>query len=125
MARGALATIEEAATGAVVIDARASERFRGEVEPMDPKAGHIPGAMSYPLTGNLGVDGRFLAPEALRDRFAGIADAAEVISYCGSGITACHNLIALEYAELGTGRLYPGSWSAYSATDRPVATGDE
>lgn len=121
----ALATIDEAADGEVVIDARASERFRGENEPLDPKAGHIPGARNLPMTGNLGPDGRFLPPAQLRARFAGIDDASEVISYCGSGITACHNLIALEYAGLGRGRLYPGSWSAYSATDRPVATGTE
>lgn len=120
----ALATIDEAASGRCVIDARASERFRGESEPIDAKAGHIPGARNFPLTGNLAADGRFLPPARLRERFADIADAAAVISYCGSGITACHNLIAMEYAGLGRGRLYPGSWSAYSATDRPVATGD-
>ncbi|MDF1487920.1 sulfurtransferase [Tessaracoccus caeni] len=118
----ALATIDEAASGSFVIDARAPERYRGETEPIDPRAGHIPGARNYPLTGNLAADGRFLAPAALQDRFADVTDASEVISYCGSGITACHNLIALEYAGLGTGRLYPGSWSQYSNTDRPAAT---
>jgi thiosulfate/3-mercaptopyruvate sulfurtransferase len=76
------------------------------------------------LTGNLGPDGRFLAPGPFRERFAGIDDATAVISYCGSGITACHNLIALEHAGLGRGRLYPGSWSQYSNTDRPAAVGD-
>ncbi|MFT3887031.1 MAG: sulfurtransferase [Arachnia sp.] len=120
----ALATIDEAATGPCVIDGRAGERYRGEVEPIDPRGGHIPGARSFPVGGNLGPDSRFLSPEELRARFAGIDDAAEVISYCGSGVTACHNLIALEYAGLGRGRLYPGSWSQYSHTHRPAATGD-
>lgn len=122
---GALATIDEAATGECVIDARAGERYRGETEPIDPRAGHIPGARNLPLTGNLAPDGRFLAPDQLRARFADIDDAAAVTSYCGSGITACHNLIALEHAGLGRGRLYPGSWSQYSSTDRPAAVGDE
>lgn len=118
-----LATIDDAARGEFVIDARASERFRGESEPIDPRPGHIPGARSYPLTGNLGPDGRFLTPAELRERFAAVNSAAEVISYCGSGVTACHNLIAMERAGLGKGRLYPGSWSQWSASDRPAATG--
>ena len=120
----ALADIEDASEGAFVIDARGAERFRGESEPIDPKAGHIPGARSYPMTGNLDAEGRFLSPAALRARFAAVDDAADVISYCGSGITACHNLIAMEYAGLGRGRLYSGSWSQYSHTSRPVATGE-
>lgn len=119
----ALATIDDTATGEFVIDARAPERYRGETEPIDPRPGHIPGAHSFPLTGNLGADGRFLSPEALRERFADVEDARSVISYCGSGVTACHNLIAMEYAGLGSGRLYPGSWSQWSATDRPAAAG--
>lgn len=121
----ALATIDEAATGRFVIDARTGERYRGETEPIDPRAGHIPGAHSFPLSGNLAPDGRFLAPAQLRARFAAVDDAAAVISYCGSGITACHNLIALEHAGLGRGRLYSGSWSQYSNTDRPAAVGEE
>lgn len=120
----ALATIDDAATGSFVIDARAPERYRGDVEPLDPRAGHIPGARNYPFTGNLDADGRFLAPEELRARFADVTDASEAISSCGSGITACHNLIAMEHAGLGRGLLYPGSWSQYSHTDRPVATGN-
>lgn len=119
----ALATLGEATTGAFVIDARAPERYRGDIEPLDPKAGHIPGARNFPLSGNLRPDGTFLSPEELRQRFVDVLDAADVISYCGSGITACHNLIAMEYAGLGRGRLYPGSWSQYSNTDQPVATG--
>ncbi|WP_040284506.1 sulfurtransferase [Tessaracoccus massiliensis] len=120
----ALATIDEAAAGETVLDARAGERFRGESEPLDARAGHIPGARNFPLAGNLDATGRFLSPAQLRERFSGIDDAREVISYCGSGITACHNLIAMERAGLGQGRLYPGSWSQYSGTDRPISTGD-
>ncbi|WP_433300586.1 sulfurtransferase [Actinoplanes sp. CA-030573] len=121
-----LADIDEAAGGKVVIDARQPERFRGETEPIDPRAGHIPGARSLPCRENVDETGRFLSPEALRERFvsAGVTDGAEVISYCGSGVTACHNLLALERAGFAPGRLYPGSWSQYSATDRPAATGD-
>lgn len=121
-----VATIDEAARGPVVIDARSAGRYRGEGgAALDPKSGHIPGALSAPMTGNLDASNHFLAPETLRERFAalGITDANPVISYCGSGVTACHNLIAMEYASLGRGRLYVGSWSQYSATDRPIATG--
>lgn len=122
--RHALADIDEAAAADFLIDARSADRYRGESEPIDPRAGHIPGARSYPMSGNLTAEGRFMTPAELRDRFAGIDDASTVISSCGSGITACHNLIAMEYAGLGRGRLFPGSWSQYSATDRPAATGD-
>lgn len=118
----ALATIDEAAAGEFVIDARGPERYRGETEPIDPRAGHIPGAHNYPFVDNLDADGRFLSPERLRARFCDVTDASKVISYCGSGITACHNLLTLEYAGLGRGRLYPGSWSQYSHTDRVAAT---
>lgn len=121
----ALATLEDAIAGDCVMDARAAERYRGDVEPIDARAGHIPGARNYPYTGNLDADLRFRSPEELRERFAAIGDAAAVISSCGSGVTACHNLIAMEYAGLGRGRLFPGSWSQYSSTDLPVATGDE
>ncbi|MEU4219399.1 sulfurtransferase [Actinoplanes sp. NPDC026623] len=122
-----LAGIDDAAGGSfVVLDARDRARFAGETEPIDPRAGHIPGARSVPCRENLAADGRFLAVPALRERFAsaGVTDGADVVSYCGSGVTACHNLLALEHAGLGVGRLYPGSWSQYSATDRPAATGD-
>ena len=121
-----VATIVEAARGPVVIEARSGGRDRGEGgAALDPKSGHIPGALSAPMTGNLDASNHFLAPETLRERFAalGITDANPVISYCGSGVTACHNLIAMEYASLGRGRLYVGSWSQYSATVRPIATG--
>ena len=120
-----LASIDDADGGGfVVLDARQAERFRGETEPIDPRAGHIPGARNVPCRGNVDDDGRFLGREALRERFAaaGVTDAGRVVSYCGSGVTACHNLIAMEHAGLGVGRLFPGSWSAYSHTDRPAAT---
>ncbi len=101
----------------VVLDARDAERYRGELEPVDPRAGHIPGARSLPCRGNLDESGRMLPAGALRQRFAavGVTGSTPVVSYCGSGVTACHNLLALEVAGLGPGRLYPGSWSQYSA----------
>lgn len=113
--------------GNVVLDARASARFRGETEPVDPRAGHIPGARNVPTRGHLDGTGRFQPVDVLRERFtaAGVSDSSPVVSYCGSGVTACHNLIALELAGFGPGRLYAGSWSQYSADpDRPIATGD-
>lgn len=109
----------------ILVDARDPARFRGDEEPVDPRAGHIPGAVNLPCRENLGADGRFLPVEELKARFraAGVTgDAA--ISYCGSGVTACHNLLAMELAGLGRGRLYPGSWSQYSSDPRrDVATG--
>jgi thiosulfate/3-mercaptopyruvate sulfurtransferase len=116
---------ETAGGGGVVLDARPPERFRGDAEPIDPRPGHIPGARSLPCRDNVDADGRFLTPEALRERFAaaGVTDGGEVISYCGSGVTACHNLLALERAGFAPGRLYPGSWSEYSHTDRPAELG--
>lgn len=115
---------ERAASGAL-IDVRAPERYRGDVEPIDPRAGHIPGALNVPTTGNVDEDGRFLAPEALRARFAaaGIDAASPVAVSCGSGVTASHAFVALRLAGL-TPQLYPGSWSQWSNhPDRPVATG--
>lgn len=122
-----LAGIDDAtATTNVVLDARAAERYSGEVETVDARAGHIPGARSLPWKGNLDDRGRLLSREALRERFraAGVPAGEPVVSYCGSGVTACHNLLALEHCGLGLGRLYPGSWSEYAAAnDRPVETG--
>ncbi|HEV7184324.1 MAG TPA: sulfurtransferase [Leifsonia sp.] len=110
----------------VLLDARAPERFRGEVEPIDPRAGHIPGALSAPTTGNLDPQGRMLAASVLADRFAslGITTGVPVGVYCGSGVTAAHEVLALEVAGYAAA-LYPGSWSAWSNEPaRPVATGD-
>ncbi len=122
----ALAGIEDATSAEnVVIDARAPERYLGQAEPVDPRAGHIPGASNLPCRDNLTFDGRFLPAEELRARFAavGVRDSSTVVSYCGSGVTACHNLIALELAGFGPGRLYPGSWSQYSSDPSlPIAT---
>ena len=114
------------ARAGVLLDARAAERYRGEVEPVDPVAGHIPGARSAPTAGNLAADGRFLDPEALRGRFTAIGvNDGPVGAYCGSGVTAAHEVLALELAGV-TAALYPGSWSEWvSDPTRPVATGPE
>ena len=112
--------------GPVLIDARAPERFRGDEEPVDARAGHIPGAVNLPTRDHVGPDGLHLALEVLRERFAAAgARGREVIAYCGSGVTACHTLLALEHAGLPAGRLYAGSWSQYAgAAHLPVATGE-
>ncbi len=108
----------------VLIDARDPPRYRGEYEPVDPKAGHIPGAVNLPCRQNIDAEGMILEPTELRRRFEalGVTDGAQVVSYCGSGVTACHNLLALEAAGFAAGRLYPGSWSQYSASGAPVET---
>jgi thiosulfate/3-mercaptopyruvate sulfurtransferase len=120
--------IDEAAefpASGVLLDARAGARYRGETEPVDPRAGHIPGALSAPTTDNLGPDGRFLSDAALAERFAALgADGATPVGvYCGSGVTAAHEIAAL--AVLGIdAALYPGSWSAWSNDPaRPAAIG--
>lgn len=113
--------------GRVLLDARAAERYRGEVEPIDPRAGHIPGAINTPTTANVDRDGRFLAPEELRSRFldAGVPADGAVATYCGSGVTAAHNAVALTLAGFEP-VLYPGSWSEWANhPERPVATGPE
>lgn len=146
---GALAVLDADAAAAlavdgVLLDARAAERYRGDIEPIDPRAGHIPGAVSAPTTGNLDASGRFLPAAELRARFealgvrgrvaagvsatdAAASDAADtgfdVGVYCGSGVTAAHEAVALSLAGF-TPALYPGSWSAWSnLPGRPVATG--
>ncbi len=117
-----------AAGGAGLLDARAPERYRGDVEPIDPVAGHIPGARNAPYAGNLDADGRFLAPERLRARLEGLLEgvpAAEAICYCGSGVTAAHNALAFRHAGLGMPRLYPGSWSEWiTRPERGAALGE-
>jgi thiosulfate/3-mercaptopyruvate sulfurtransferase len=111
--------------GVPILDARALERYRGDREPIDPKAGHIPGAISAPFTGNLGPDGRFKSAAELRERFAAMGAQNGAVAYCGSGVNACHNLLAMEVAGIEEGRLYPGSWSDWSSRDAPVATGSD
>lgn len=113
-----------ARTGAL-LDVRVPTRFRGETEPVDPVAGHVPGARNAPLAGNLGPDGRFLAPDDLAARFAalGVRPGVDVAAYCGSGVGAAQTVLALEVAGL-SGALYAGSWSNWVADPaRPVATG--
>jgi thiosulfate/3-mercaptopyruvate sulfurtransferase len=108
--------------GTTLIDARAAERYRGDVEPIDPRAGHIPGAINLPHLDNLAADGRHRSAPELAERFTGIG-AAPVV-YCGSGVTACHDLLAMSIAGIADARLYPGSWSEWSSQpDRPVAAG--
>ena len=105
-----------------VMDGRAPERYRGEVEPVDPYPGHIPTAINRPSMGNLGADGRFLDPEALRARFAPLE--GEVVTYCGSGVTACHNALAMRIAGVPDPLLYAGSYSDWTRAGRPVTTGE-
>jgi thiosulfate/3-mercaptopyruvate sulfurtransferase len=105
--------------GGIVIDARASERYRGEIEPIDPRAGHIPGALNLAHLDNLSADGTHRSPDRLAARFGDVGD--EPIVYCGSGVTACHDLLAMAVVGITDGRLYPGSWSEWSSDpDRPV-----
>lgn len=113
----------------MLLDARGAARYRGEQEPIDAVAGHIPGAVNLPTESNLTADGHFLPPAALRARFeAALAGRAptRIIHSCGSGVTACHNLLAMESADLPGSRLYPGSWSEWIRDpNRPVAVGCE
>jgi thiosulfate/3-mercaptopyruvate sulfurtransferase len=114
------------ASDQVVLDARAAARYRGDEEPLDPRAGHIPGAVSAPTSDNLAADGTFLPVEDLRARFAAVgADRSPVSVYCGSGITAAHQIAALAIAGYDAA-LFPGSWSEWSSDpERPAATGPE
>ncbi|TQC50576.1 sulfurtransferase [Rhodococcus sp. WS4] len=117
----------ELAAAGHLLDARAAERYSGQTEPIDPRAGHIPGARSVPTSQNLGPDGRFAPAEALRERFAavGAGPGRPVGVYCGSGVTAAHQVAALALAGVDAA-LYPGSWSQWSSDpDRPVATGPD
>lgn len=115
-------------TGAYrILDARAPERYRGEVEPLDTRAGHIPGACNRLFRTNLRANGRFKAPEALRAEFSEAVSGFpvdRVVHQCGSGVTACHNLLAMAVASMPGALLYPGSWSEWSSDPgRPIATG--
>ena len=113
----------------LLLDARAAPRYRGEVEPIDPVAGHVPGARNRPFSDNLASDGRFKPAAQLRAEFDALLGArkpVEVVHMCGSGVTACHNLLAMEHAGLAGSRVYAPSWSGYIG-DRanPVATGND
>lgn len=112
----------------IILDARARPRFLGETEPIDPVAGHVPGALNRPFNANLGAQGDFLPPDELNKAFRNLlpgVEAERVVHMCGSGVTACHNLLAMEIAGLSGSRLYAGSWSEW-ITDprRPRAAGD-
>ena len=125
-----VAEVEAAsATGdRLLVDARSPDRFAGRSETIDKAAGHIPGAVNRFYTQNAAADGTLLAPDVLRDAFVDVLggrDPGDVVMYCGSGVTACHNLLAMEHAGLPGARLYPGSWSEWSSDPkRPVETGD-
>lgn len=112
----------------LILDARPERRFSGEDEPLDPVAGHVPGAINYPFDENLDMDGTFLPPDALRENYQALLKgrpASQVIHMCGSGVTTCHNILAMEIAGLPGSRLYPGSWSEWiTDPSRPVATGE-
>lgn len=120
--------LQSGADAMLIVDARAGERFRGESEPIDPVAGHIPGAVNLPLGGNLDADGNFRPAAELRRRYRTVlGDRAPdaLVAMCGSGVTACHNLLAMAVAGLDGGRLYAGSWSEWIRDpSRPVARGD-
>ena len=108
--------------GETIVDSRAPERYRGEVEPIDPVAGHIPGAINLPFAENWQPDGTMQSAQALRARFEQLSAAEQVTFYCGSGVTACHNILAYAHAGLGMPRLYAGSWSEWiTDQQRPVA----
>jgi thiosulfate/3-mercaptopyruvate sulfurtransferase len=111
----------------LLVDARGADRFAGENEKIDPVAGHIPGAVNEPFTANLDPQGRFLPAALLRNRWQAVLGArptSELVSMCGSGVTACHNLLALEIAGLPGARLYPGSWSEWIRDPvHPIARG--
>jgi thiosulfate/3-mercaptopyruvate sulfurtransferase len=106
-----------------VLDARAGERYRGEKEPVDPKAGHVPGARNAPFMQNLRPDLRFKPAAELREQYARLGAEDGAVVYCGSGVNACHDLLAMRIAGIDGVRLYAGSWSDWSNRDLPVATG--
>ncbi|MBA2079056.1 sulfurtransferase [Rhodanobacter sp. PCA2] len=118
-----------AAPAPLLLDARAAPRYRGDTEPLDPVAGHVPGALNRPFADNLAADGRFKSAAELRHEFLALLGPrvpSEVVNMCGSGVTACHNLLAMEHAGLAGSRLYAPSWSGWvSDRSRPAASGDE
>jgi thiosulfate/3-mercaptopyruvate sulfurtransferase len=121
-----LAGIDEVAVpGVILLDARPGERYRGELEPLDARPGHIPGAKTLPCRENVDHHGALLPLNQLRDRLteAGVGRDGDWVSSCGSGVTACHTLLVAEHLGLAPGRLYVGSWSQWSHTDRPAEVG--
>jgi thiosulfate/3-mercaptopyruvate sulfurtransferase len=112
-----------------LLDARAAPRYRGDIEPLDRVGGHVPGALNRPFVDNLASDGRFKSPEQLREEFLAVLGStapSEVVHMCGSGVTACHNLLAMEHAGLRGSRLYAPSWSGWvSDPARPIAKGEK
>jgi thiosulfate/3-mercaptopyruvate sulfurtransferase len=118
--------VEHRPNTTILIDARAPERYRGDDEPIDPVAGHIPGALSVPQSGNLNPDMTFRPPHELRERYlsAGVGNPDDVIVHCGSGVTACHNILAMVIAGMPGAHLYVGSWSDWSSAGLPWVTGD-
>jgi thiosulfate/3-mercaptopyruvate sulfurtransferase len=114
------------APGATLVDSRAAPRYAGEVEPIDARAGHIPGAINLDWSAGLEPDGRFKTADRQRERFVNLENADEILVYCGSGVSACGNLLALEVAGIAGAKLYAGSWSDWiSRPDAPVVTGHE
>jgi thiosulfate/3-mercaptopyruvate sulfurtransferase len=112
------------ASGAILIDSRAAPRYRGEVEPIDTKAGHIPGAINLDWSASLALDGTFKPSHAQNERFTMLENVEEILVYCGSGVSACGNLLALEVAGISGAKLYAGSWSDWIAQpDAPIALG--
>jgi thiosulfate/3-mercaptopyruvate sulfurtransferase len=111
-------------SGTILVDSRAAPRYRGEVEPIDAKAGHIPGAINLDWSASLGLDGTFTNSIAQAKRFTMLENAEEILVYCGSGVSACGNLLALEVAGISGAKLYAGSWSDWiSHPDAPIAVG--
>ena len=117
-------TLQQIMQSVLLLDARAAPRYRGDVEPIDPVAGHVPGARNRPFSDNLAPDGRFKSAAALREEFSQLIapyEACDVVHMCGSGVTACHNLLAMEHAGLTGSRIYAPSWSGWIADPaRPV-----